>query len=124
MNLARRVLRSLTFYPVTTIWLVSVGLLACVAGGALSFGVALVVVSLLALNVLLTATYRQASLVHSLVNSQRDEMVAKIDRMDVRHDRMSDTVTRMSGRIGQLLDALTEANVPIPSADGGVRDDR
>lgn len=124
MTFLRRLVRTLSVYATATTWIVAAGLLAGVAGRAISFGTSLAVLSLVAISLLMLATHQEVTQIHVLVNSQRDEMVAKIDRMSVRHEEMSDTISRMSNRIGELLDALTKAHVPIPATKGEPDDRR
>ena len=95
----KRVTHSVAFYPVSVVYIAAAVDLSAIVGEAIRFDVGLVLLGLLAVLVILLSMRREVSNVHTLVNSQHDALVARID---------------------QLLAALTEAGVQVPHDDAGV----
>lgn len=104
----RRVVTSTAFYPLSTLWVAAMLILSAVVGGALRLDVGLTLLTLSAVLIVVLAMRRDVSTVHSLVNSQRDELVT--------------TIKEMGDRIRQLIVALQEAGVAVPHDEGVDRD--
>lgn len=101
----RAIIRSLAFYPVTLTYLLAIAMLAAVLAGRLRLDVAFALFTLTVIAILLTATHREVTRIRALVDAQHDEMLR--------------TINRMSTRIGQLLQALRRADVPVPHDNAG-----
>lgn len=82
----RRVIRSLSFYPLTTFWLVSCTALGAVASDRIDLGVGLVLVTSSAVLLMLFATNREIRTVHRLVNYQRTELADSTIELFVRDE--------------------------------------
>lgn len=102
-----RVVHSIVFRPVTSVYAMSAALATTVAGHLLRADVAIALLTMAVVAVLVIATRQDVEKIrvlnteiHDLVNSQHEEMVR--------------TITRMSARIDQLLNAMRAANVTIP----------
>lgn len=90
----RRFLHASALYPVSLCYLTAVLALVLTVSGALTLPMAVVGLALTAVLIVLIAMRREMSTVHRLVNSQHDQLVARID---------------------QLVAALIAAGVAIPA---------
>lgn len=95
-----RITHSVIFYPISVVYGCAAALAAAVASHRMRLDVGVVLLTLIVVATLLVSTRREVALVHSLVNSQRDDLVA--------------TVQQMGGRIDQLTAALVDAGVAVP----------
>lgn len=103
MTYVHRFAHSVAFYPVTIVYGACAAVIGAIAGHFLRADVALLLISLIAVMSVQVSMRREVRRVHVLVNSQRDELVARID---------------------QLVRALRAAGVTIPAdpAVGGSSD--
>jgi hypothetical protein len=95
----RQVAASPAAYPVTIVYLAAAGVLAAIVGRLLRLDVGLALLALVAVLVVLASMHREMSAVHGLVNSQHDDLVA---------------------RVSQLTAVLRAAGVRVPNDDDGV----
>jgi uncharacterized protein YoxC len=93
----RRVIAACAFYPVTWTYLAGVAVIMSISEGLVSVSAGLIALSLLALLIALIFTRKEVQKVHILVNSQRDELVERID---------------------QLVTALHDAGAAVPDKKG------
>lgn len=100
MSRLRRFTSSIAFYPVTAVYVAAAAASAAVAGRYLRLDLALVIVALVAVMAIQLSMRHEVRTVHHLVNSQRDELVARID---------------------QLTAALVAAGLPVPDDRPGGR---
>jgi hypothetical protein len=77
----RRFLGSISFYPVSTVYLASAAMIATVTGRYIRLEVALLIEGLVAIIAIQISMHSEVVRVHKLVNSQRDEMIARIDQL-------------------------------------------
>lgn len=89
----RRLLDSPSTYPLTTFWLGAMSLLFAESIGWVTLSAALAALAFLALLLIMVAFRRDIAVVHTLVNSQHDDLVA---------------------RVQQLTDALIDSSVAVP----------
>jgi hydrogenase-4 membrane subunit HyfE len=101
MNLVRRLLATCTFYSITTLYLAAVAAIILTVQGAVSITAAAAALFALAVLLILAEMHREVRKVHTLVNSQRDLLLARID---------------------QLINTLEAAGVSVPAGKGAVDD--
>ena len=89
----RRLLDSPSTYPITTYFLGAMGILFAKSTGWINLPTAFVTLGFLALLLILVAFRQDLKVVHALVNSQHDDLVA---------------------RVQQLTDALVDSNTEVP----------
>lgn len=89
----QKISNSLTFYPVTMVYLGGVGVAMGISSGWIDGGPGLLLLSMLTLIVVLVSMFREVQVVHHLVNSQR---------------------TALLERIAELVEAMQEAGVELP----------
>lgn len=78
MNPVRTIYRSATFYPVSTVYLTGSAVAVGITAGWFSLNIGLVCLTAIAIITVLTGLLREVRIVHHLVNSQRDELLARI----------------------------------------------
>lgn len=88
-----RAINTVSFYPLTGFYVGAVAVLMVLAGGYIDLQVAILSVTGIFVGAILFSMHREVRMVHVLVNSQRTELIARID---------------------QLTSALDEAGVPVP----------
>jgi hypothetical protein len=104
MKALRKAFHSLTFYPVTALYLVAVLVVYGVANHALRFDIGLVMLTLLAVAIFMVGLYWELHVVHSLVNSQHDELIQRGEDL--------------KARIVLLTAALIAGGVEVPGEQG------
>lgn len=95
---AHRVVDSIAFRPALTIYVASVLAAAAATAGWVRVDVSLVLGGVVTVLAVTASMHREIRLVHTLVNSQHDELVA---------------------RVAQLTDTLHAAGVGVPNKAGG-----
>lgn len=93
MNFLTRVVQGVSFYPLTGFYVGAVTILMLFSSDVINFQTGLIALTLTGVSMLLYSMRREVRTVHILVNSQRTEMLLRID---------------------QLVTALTDAGVPVP----------
>ena len=86
-------LHSPSSYPITIVYLAGLALAITVSEGIVDLSAGIAVLTLVAILAVLIALLREMRVVHTLVNSQRDELLLRID---------------------VLVEALKDAGVAIP----------
>lgn len=89
------VVGSASLYPITAVYLVAVVLLWCTMSGLLRIAVAVIILGLVTVCAVSWSAYREARIVHTLIEGQRAELLE---------------------HIGALREALAGAGVSIPAA--------
>lgn len=89
----KRAINTVTFYPLTGFYVGAVAVLMLFAGDYIQLQVAILSVTSIFVGAVLFSMHQEVRMVHVLVNSQRTELIARID---------------------QLTSALDDAGVPIP----------
>lgn len=100
INYVHRLTDSIMFRPALTIYVSSVLAAAAAAAGWVRVDVSLLLVGVVTALAVMASMQREIRLVHSLVNSQHDALIA---------------------RIAQLSDALTAAGATVPTGPRGAR---
>jgi hypothetical protein len=80
-DLVKHIHRSGSFYPITAFYLAAVCVTALAVRGVLTLNGGAVVLALVAILVVLAATWRELKIVHRMMDGQRTEMLARIDHM-------------------------------------------
>ena len=88
-----RAIKAPAVWPLTTLYLSAVVTISAIAEGYIDVMTGILALGMLAMFLLLIIMFKELHVVHLVVNSERDALVA---------------------RIGQLVTALTEAGVSIP----------
>lgn len=88
MTALRKIVQSAGFYPITALYLVGVGLILLLVQGLIDLKTTMAILGFAAVSALLFAAWRELqkgreelTKVHQLVNSQRSEMIARIDEL-------------------------------------------
>ena len=81
MPTATRIVRSVSFYPLTTFWITASVFMVLVAEKFLTLVQGLIMTALTALLALVYGLHRELKTVHALVNGQRTELLARIDQL-------------------------------------------
>lgn len=92
-SLMLKILNSPATYPLSTFWVGAMLVLAASSWDLISFAAGAVILGFLALLLILAAFRRDIAVVHTLVNSQHDDLV---------------------NRVQQLTEALVHGNVAVP----------
>lgn len=95
--LGERATKSLSLWPLTTTYLSGVGAIILVAQGVLEWQSAVIAFGVVTTLIFLHTVWREVKIIHTLVNSQHDALVARID---------------------QLTRAMNKAGTPIPDDPG------
>ena len=90
MSFLRRAYWSISFYPVTTVYIGAVLLALAVANWRWPLGYSLAALGLFSFLVILVSTLREVRLVHALIDSQQDVAIGRLEhRMRLVEDRLS-----------------------------------
>ena len=81
MSVVRDIYRSAGFYPITGLYTGGVVCALFVADGEIDLPSGLIIFAFLALTALLLAAWKEVRMVHHLVDSQRAELLARIDEL-------------------------------------------
>jgi len=92
-NLAHRIIKSPSTYPLSTLWLGGIVLLLAINQEWIHIGPAFAAFGFLTIVLIMVAFRRDIREVHTLVNSQHDDLVA---------------------RVQQLTEALVSSNTQVP----------
>jgi uncharacterized membrane protein len=80
-NLASRASDSIVFYPLSAFWVASSLAIMGVAQGWFRADLSIIILTLVGILLLLLNMHREVTAVHQLVNSQRDELVERIEQL-------------------------------------------
>lgn len=97
MKFLRRVVHAYSLWQVTVVYVMAVIAIVLVEQGAVGISTSVIVLGAVTATVILVTIRRELHVVHTLVNSQHDSLVARID---------------------QLIEVLLAAGIEIPHQPG------
>ena len=78
-----KIVESVSFYPLSLAWAFGISAAAASTAGYVSYIQALFLWSVFIILMVITGMWRELKMVHHLVNSQRDDLVDRIDQLTV-----------------------------------------